>query len=89
MKFHQQTQTPMWIITMKMYLFYKFSPYFTKESEFPVMEYRHLGKSGLKVSVVSLGAWVNFGEKINEDAVVECIKMARKAGIVILTKIEN
>jgi aryl-alcohol dehydrogenase-like predicted oxidoreductase len=51
------------------------------------MEYRHLGKSGLKVSVVSLGAWVNFGEKINEDAVVECIKMARKAGIVSLFKV--
>ncbi len=27
------------------------------------MDYRHLGKAGLRVSTVSLGGWINFGER--------------------------
>lgn len=30
------------------------------------MEYRRLGKSGLKVSELSLGAWLTFGDQIDE-----------------------
>jgi hypothetical protein len=47
-----------------------------------VMQYRHLGKSGLRVSVVSLGAWVNFGEKIDDQTAIECFKTAFEAGVV-------
>ena len=32
------------------------------------MEYRHLGKSGLQISVLSLGSWVTIGGQIGEDA---------------------
>jgi aryl-alcohol dehydrogenase-like predicted oxidoreductase len=29
------------------------------------MEYRRLGRSGLKVSVLSLGSWVTFGPQVD------------------------
>ena len=29
------------------------------------MEYRKLGKSGLKVSALSLGSWVTFGKQVD------------------------
>ena len=31
------------------------------------MNYRRLGHSGLKVSEICLGAWINFGERIEES----------------------
>ena len=31
------------------------------------MEYRYLGKSGLKVSALSLGAWVTYGGQVGEE----------------------
>ena len=31
------------------------------------MDYRRLGKSGLKVSEFSFGAWVTFGKQVGED----------------------
>jgi aryl-alcohol dehydrogenase-like predicted oxidoreductase len=27
----------------------------------PEMQYRHLGRTGLKVSVISLGSWLTYG----------------------------
>jgi len=46
------------------------------------MEYRRLGKSGLKVSAISLGAWINFGsERTAEDAAAEIIRYAIEQGI--------
>ena len=30
------------------------------------MHYRRLGRSGLKVSEISLGAWVTFGNQVDE-----------------------
>jgi aryl-alcohol dehydrogenase-like predicted oxidoreductase len=29
------------------------------------MEYRYLGDSGLKVSALSLGGWVTFGQQVS------------------------
>jgi voltage-dependent potassium channel beta subunit len=40
------------------------------------MEYRFLGKSGLKVSVLSIGTWITFGTQIDEDKAVELFKAA-------------
>ena len=37
------------------------------------MEYRNLGKSGLKVSEVSLGGWVTFGQSVNDQQMVRDI----------------
>ena len=31
------------------------------------MTYRRLGRSGLKVSLLSLGSWVTFGNQVDED----------------------
>ena len=45
------------------------------------MEYRRLGKSGLKVSALSLGAWVTMGNQIGEDVAGECMHAARDAGV--------
>ncbi len=48
------------------------------------MEYRRLGRSGLKVSVLSFGSWVTFGnanqlETANQAA--ECLSAAKEAGV--------
>ena len=32
----------------------------------PPMEYRHLGNSGLKVSVISLGGWLTYGGHVDD-----------------------
>jgi voltage-dependent potassium channel beta subunit len=45
------------------------------------MHYRRLGKSGLKVSEISLGAWVTFGDQINETTARDLIHAAYEAGI--------
>jgi voltage-dependent potassium channel beta subunit len=45
------------------------------------MEYRRLGKSGLKVSEFSFGAWVTFGSQVEDKVAVECMKVAYDAGV--------
>jgi voltage-dependent potassium channel beta subunit len=45
------------------------------------MEYRHLGKSGLEISAISLGAWVTMGGQIGEDTSYECMQAAYDAGV--------
>lgn len=45
------------------------------------MEYRNLGKSGLKVSVLSLGSWLTFGHQIKDETAEELMKIAYDGGI--------
>lgn len=45
------------------------------------MEYRFLGRSGLKVSALSFGSWVTFGEQIDEQLATDCMKEAYDAGV--------
>jgi voltage-dependent potassium channel beta subunit len=45
------------------------------------MEYRFLGSSGLKVSALSLGAWVTYGSQVGEDVAYECMTAAYKHGV--------
>ncbi len=45
------------------------------------MPYRRLGRSGLKVSLLSFGSWVSFGNQLNDDLVVRCMDAARKGGV--------
>jgi voltage-dependent potassium channel beta subunit len=45
------------------------------------MEYRRLGKSGLKVSALSFGSWVTFGTQVNESAAVDLMKYAYDQGV--------
>ena len=45
------------------------------------MNYRHLGRSGLKVSELSLGSWVTFYDQVDVDAAVDCMAAAYEAGV--------
>ncbi len=45
------------------------------------MEYRFLGKSGLKVSALSFGTWVTFGDQVDEETSYQCLKTAYDAGV--------
>ncbi len=45
------------------------------------MEYRYLGKSGLKVSALSFGAWVTFKDQLDVDDAYNCMKAAYDAGV--------
>jgi aryl-alcohol dehydrogenase-like predicted oxidoreductase len=39
----------------------------------PAMNYRRLGASGLKVSELSFGSWVTYGNQLGEDLARECM----------------
>lgn len=45
------------------------------------MHYRQLGKSGLKVSALSFGAWVTFGKQIGDPVAKKLLHTAYDAGI--------
>ena len=45
------------------------------------MEYRYLGKSGLQVSALSLGAWVTYGGQVGEEIAYECMNAAYEEGV--------
>ncbi|MBN9682394.1 MULTISPECIES: aldo/keto reductase family protein [unclassified Corallococcus] len=45
------------------------------------MNFRFLGRSGLKVSEISFGNWLTHGSQVEEDAAVACVKAALDTGI--------
>ena len=45
------------------------------------MEYRRLGRSGLKVSALSFGSWVTFANQVDDRSAVELMKLAHDAGV--------
>ena len=45
------------------------------------MQYRRLGKTGLKVSEISLGSWLTYGNSIEKDTAVRTIDKAYELGI--------
>ena len=45
------------------------------------MEYRRLGKSGLQVSVLSLGSWINFGKQIGDETAESLMRTAYEQGV--------
>ena len=45
------------------------------------MEYRRLGRSGIKVSVLSFGSWVTFGPQLDSGLAADCLGAAREAGV--------
>lgn len=45
------------------------------------MEYRRLGSAGLKVSVLSFGSWVTFGNQLDEERALRCMAAAYDAGV--------
>jgi len=44
------------------------------------MEYRRLGSSGLRVSTLSFGSWVTFGQQLDVDAALGSMRAAYEAG---------
>ena len=44
------------------------------------MEYRRLGRTGVRVSVLSFGSWVTFDNQLDVDLAVECMQAAHDAG---------
>lgn len=45
------------------------------------MEYRYLGRSGLQISALSLGAWVTYGGQVGEETAYNCMQAAYEAGV--------
>ncbi|GIW23211.1 MAG: voltage-gated potassium channel [Candidatus Sericytochromatia bacterium] len=45
------------------------------------MKYRRLGKSGIKVSEISLGSWLTYGKSVDNDLAYQCVKTAIDNGI--------
>jgi len=55
---------------------------FVVHSATMAMEYRFLGRSGLKVSSISLGAWVTYGSQVKEEEIaLECMTAAKEYGV--------
>jgi len=46
-----------------------------------MMQYRRLGSSGLRVSALSLGSWVTYGNQLGEESARECMAAAHAAGV--------
>ncbi len=45
------------------------------------MQYKYLGKTGLKISALSFGAWVTFGDQVGIEPAYKCMKEAYDAGV--------
>jgi voltage-dependent potassium channel beta subunit len=45
------------------------------------MQYRNVGKSGLKVSAISIGGWLTFGDSVGEGDVARILRRALGAGV--------
>ncbi|GAA4739447.1 aldo/keto reductase family protein [Modestobacter marinus] len=45
------------------------------------MEFRHLGRSGLKISEITYGNWITHGGQVESDAANACVRAALDAGI--------
>jgi voltage-dependent potassium channel beta subunit len=45
------------------------------------LQYRKLGSAGIKLSELSLGAWVTYGGQVGEDAAEKCMAKAFELGV--------
>ena len=45
------------------------------------MEYRRLGRAGLKISALSLGSWITYGSQLDLKTASECMAAAHDAGV--------
>ena len=45
------------------------------------MNYRRLGSAGIKISELSLGAWITYGGQVGEDVALKCMSAAYDAGV--------
>ena len=52
-----------------------------KPEEANQMEYRNLGPTGIKVSVISFGNWINSDEEKAKKNTIDCVKKAWDLGV--------
>jgi voltage-dependent potassium channel beta subunit len=45
------------------------------------MEFRNLGRSGLKISAISYGNWITHGSQVEEETALACVRAALDSGI--------
>ncbi len=45
------------------------------------MQYRRLGRAGVRVSAIALGSWLTYGNAVAEEAAIACIHRAYELGI--------
>ncbi len=45
------------------------------------MEYRHLGRAGVRVSSIALGSWLTYGNAVEQQTAIDCIHRAYEQGI--------
>ncbi|HOZ59344.1 MAG TPA: aldo/keto reductase, partial [Nakamurella multipartita] len=45
------------------------------------MEFRYLGRSGLKISAITYGNWLTHGSQVENDVATACVRAALDAGI--------
>src|SRR5688572_7516557 len=53
------------------------------------MEHRRLGRSGLKVSVLSFGSWVSFGAQLDTGRARDCLAAAKEGGMTFFDNAES
>src|SRR5262252_7522805 len=46
-----------------------------------LMEHRHLGRSGLKISEIAYGNWITHGSQVEEEAASACVAAALDEGV--------
>src|SRR5437588_7557751 len=45
------------------------------------MQYRRLGRAGVRVSTIALGSWLTYGSSVAQEAAIQCIHKAYEIGI--------
>ncbi len=45
------------------------------------MQYRHLGRAGVRVSTIGLGSWLTYGNAVEKELATTCIHQAYEAGV--------
>jgi voltage-dependent potassium channel beta subunit len=45
------------------------------------MQYRNLGRAGIKVSALSLGSWITYGPQVQLDSAIEMLRYAYEKGV--------
>ena len=53
------------------------------------MEYRRLGRSGLKVSLLALGSWITFGPQLDVGLAKDCLSAAYEGGVTFFDNAES
>lgn len=45
------------------------------------MQYRRLGRAGVRVSTIALGSWLTYGNSVEEETAIDCIHRAYELGV--------